>query len=732
MTTIKASLNDQVLTAATLPKIACNNINTVRLSVTFDSAWAGYPARSAVFYTDKDPTRYEVILSSEGNCLIPHEVLSEKGKLYISVKGVSGDAVKTSAELEYKILAGTPSIVVSPPTGSVYSQLHEAVAVERARLNNLINMGARSIVGDAELADIRVGADGKTYETAGEAVRAQVYKYPFLVLHGTALVDFDTTSKTVTVPTIRAIGKASFIDVERTVLNFATNNGVNVVFIKGGALGICTTADIAKDMQLIFAFNAVSIPMFVGCSLPVANYTVNGKTFFDYKNSTVKRYGMQGFLSTVKTPVAFDTVQKNVSINIELRVQGERQLPITATEAVTLNWDMSGGATNYVYIKDGKAVCSVNAPSADDIYLFAFFRGADYLEEWCGCTLPVNMYTVNGLAYRAENIIKFSENRSTHIYIESDTKIYGNGHEINFGTPLTGTRQGNIFTVAYTPAQGSHFYKTFVDRTEGLLVETNRSYYNVTIWAFNGNKYEAIRLTPYLTLNEVETNDNSFTYLNGVITINSANYTDFVLAGEQDFGIAVTGNANVEIHDLKILFARGNCAIIKKGRVKFYNCEFGYCTTGNGLSVQNADCDTIGCKAYYNRNDGFNYHYTGHSNVIECEGYNNFDDGISHHEDCTFEINGGLWMNNGKGGIASPTYGAKGRISNVICVGNNSGIYAEATEVVNEDIYINGVLLKNNKKGISCINYSLIAANAVFVGNDEDTFVRDAGAVDVL
>lgn len=731
MTIIYARTNDQVLTATVLPKVACNNQNTVRLHVDFCTAWNGY-GKSAVFYTDKDNTPYEAVFSSAGDCLIPPEVLAEKGKLFISVKGVKDGTVKSSTTLAYKVLAGTPSMLVSDPTGSVYTQLLEEYAKSSARFDNLIALENGSTTGDAELADIRVGVDGKAYATAGEAVRSQVYKYPFMVLHGSALVDFDTTNNTVTVPTIRAIGKNGFIDIERTTLNFATANGMNVVHIKDGVLGICTTANVSKEMQLLFAFNSVSIPVFVGCSLPVANYSVNGKTFFDYKNANVKRYGMQGFLSTVKTPVAFDTVNRTVSINVELRVQGERQLPVTPTEAITVDWDMSGSATNYVYIKDGEVVCSVKTPSGDDIFLFAFFRGATYLEDFCGCTLPVNMYTVNGVAYKAEKVIKFTQNRNTHMYIEEDTKIYGNGYEINFGTPLNGTRDGNIYTIDFTPEVGSHFYKTFVERTEALLIETNRPYYNVTIWAFNGNKYEAVRLTPYLTLSEVEANNNSFTYVDGVITINSADYTDFVLAGEQDFGIAVTGDANVEIHDLKILFARGNCALIKKGRVKFYNCDFGYCTTGNGLSVQNANCDTIGCRAYYNRNDGFNYHYTGHSNVIECEGYNNFDDGISHHEDCTFEINGGLWLNNGKGGIASPTYGANGRISNAICAGNYSGIYAEATEDVSGEIYINGVLLRNNKRGVHATNYKLIVVNSRFSENEQNTFISGSGEITIL
>lgn len=47
----------------------------------------------------------------------------------------------------------------------------EELAVERARIDNLV---ASPTPGDSELVDIRVGADGVTYESAGTAVREQV------------------------------------------------------------------------------------------------------------------------------------------------------------------------------------------------------------------------------------------------------------------------------------------------------------------------------------------------------------------------------------------------------------------------------------------------------------------------------------------------------------------------------------------------------------------------------
>ncbi len=56
-------------------------------------------------------------------------------------------------------------------TSNMVAQVEEKLATERSRIDNLVASPASN---DAELVDIRVGADGKTYASAGTAVREQI------------------------------------------------------------------------------------------------------------------------------------------------------------------------------------------------------------------------------------------------------------------------------------------------------------------------------------------------------------------------------------------------------------------------------------------------------------------------------------------------------------------------------------------------------------------------------
>lgn len=141
-------------------------------------------------------------------------------------------------------------------------------------------------------------------------------------------------------------------------------------------------------------------------------------------------------------------------------------------------------------------------------------------------------------------------------------------------------------------------------------------------------------------------------------------------------------------HDIAIGSTSGGGFVITYTSADFTNC-----------GVYNCGTVSASTSAPYHI-DGFNIHGTGTTNFIDCFGYNCLDDAISHHDACYGVIDGGEWYGCGKGGIASPTHGAKIDIRNAYCHDNGYGIYALSDgSVLTERMAINitNCICKSNR-----------------------------------
>lgn len=71
-------------------------------------------------------------------------------------------------------------------------QMMSELAVQKARMDNFTTLSEGSTTGDAELGDMRVGADGDRYENAGTALRSEVLKYNRIIglYHGFLKIDY--------------------------------------------------------------------------------------------------------------------------------------------------------------------------------------------------------------------------------------------------------------------------------------------------------------------------------------------------------------------------------------------------------------------------------------------------------------------------------------------------------------------------------------------------------------
>lgn len=169
---------NHVISVVNTPDISSGNVNYDTVLFELCPNWTGF-TKTAVFYRSEDEVYYQM-LDSDNRCIIPKEVLREKGKIRIGLFGVKDNKTITSDVVTYNVSQGaiTTGLKPSDPTPDIYAQLigHYSnlgaeIDLERKRIDEIVS-GATADA-NAELRDIRIGADGTVYGSAGDAVRSQ-------------------------------------------------------------------------------------------------------------------------------------------------------------------------------------------------------------------------------------------------------------------------------------------------------------------------------------------------------------------------------------------------------------------------------------------------------------------------------------------------------------------------------------------------------------------------------
>lgn len=175
-------------------KLRCQKI----LPTVFDGSLTYYELLSKVVATLNDIisglNEYDENMTS---LVEAYRLLEEYVNTYFESLDVSKEI---NGKLDNMADDGTLDEILKPLVAVAFSTLEDAIKVLNGRVNNFTSLPEGSTSGDAELRDIREGADGVTYKTAGEAVRGQFANFEgktLTLLDGISTgVDYDTLVKT--------------------------------------------------------------------------------------------------------------------------------------------------------------------------------------------------------------------------------------------------------------------------------------------------------------------------------------------------------------------------------------------------------------------------------------------------------------------------------------------------------------------------------------------------------
>ena len=548
------------------------------------------------------------------------------------------------------------------------------IEVERQRINNLAKLPEGSTTGDAELKDMRVGADGKTYETAGAAVREQI---------GSLKEDLTTFAETmISAGVYEEVKKASEINQEK-----CTKNEDGTITVGAGEYYFVAYDVSQLDKGFIVKVEGVDSRIAISHS---TNSGEGGDGPYIYTEKT--DYGEMAIIDK-------NDWYENYPYAI-VRIDNR-----DGSEAITLKKiivaDMSGrksgdSESKILYVaKNGKDENTGSESEPLATATKALAKGAKIVSVYGG-----RYKEIIKIPASATNIqIQCAEHNKRVIFEEPDcvlanTETKVDGYEKIYKAPWkTDIESTNKW-----------IYQDSVSDKNTLITDAER-HPNERGYEYRCEDTKIVRCTATNTndaLKEIEACEEYKWYLD---TDNNALYFSRPNEIDEEHPLCYSKgrrlfegiNKNISLKTVGIetkylIFNVDGTSVSEILECKSTNVYgAGAFTYDKCQSAIFTRCEAARAQIGSN-GDGFNGHsnndgdvFSKQTNVIlhNCYSHDNNDDGYSDHERSETEIIGGLYEYNGKGGI-TPSYGSHCVCRDVYSRKNCSGFYYTGTAETSE------------------------------------------------
>lgn len=177
----------------------------VKLVHNSDDQYVNFTEQVHIRYINGGKAFEEILPSKDSEFYIPGKVFVESGPIQLAVHLINGDVERVTNELQFVVKKAPNGKTLVDPSEFSWQQLvdqyvnakldtfadkadmnefkgdvnanltnqNKKITTLESRMDTFTKLPEGSTTGDAELQDIRVGANGITYDTAGDAVRGQ-------------------------------------------------------------------------------------------------------------------------------------------------------------------------------------------------------------------------------------------------------------------------------------------------------------------------------------------------------------------------------------------------------------------------------------------------------------------------------------------------------------------------------------------------------------------------------